>query len=145
MQYREGKIGRVFLLKIEHGEDLLESINKVVVLEKVGAAVLFLLGGLGGASVVVGPKGKEIPPDPEWRSFQDRREMLGMGTVFWGDQRPIIHLHASMGRGDTVLTGCVREQAEVYLVGEVIMQEILDTGALRQFDEHLQLNVLGFS
>jgi len=144
MQYREGRMGRVFLLKVEHGEDLLAEIKNVVARENVKAAVMFLLGGLDSAAVVVGPKGKEIPPHPEWRSFGDGRELLGTGTVFCGDEGPMIHLHASVGRGDDVLTGCVREKAVVYLVGEVILMEILDTGALRGFDQDLELHVLGF-
>ncbi|HUW63663.1 MAG TPA: PPC domain-containing DNA-binding protein [Spirochaetia bacterium] len=145
MQYREGKMGRVFVLKIEHGEDLLESIKKVVVQEKVEAGILFLLGGLDSASVVVGPKRKEVPPDPEWRSFQDGRELLGTGTVFWSGEEPMIHLHGSVGRGDAVLTGCIREKAVIYLVGEVILLEILGTGVRRQFDEAFRLHVLGFA
>ncbi|MDA8333466.1 MAG: DUF296 domain-containing protein [Peptococcaceae bacterium] len=144
MQYREGRTGRVFVLKIGHGEDLLECVKEVVVVEKVEGGVLFLLGGLDSASVVVGPKRKEIPPEPEWRSVQDGRELLGTGTVFWEDREPSIHLHASAGRGDTVLTGCVREKAAVYLVGEVILLEILGTGARRQLDADLGLHVLGF-
>jgi predicted DNA-binding protein with PD1-like motif len=144
MQYKEGRTGRVFVLKVEHGEDLLECIKKLVIQERVEGGVLFLLGGLDSASVVVGPKRKEIPPDPEWRHFQDGRELLGTGTVFRDGREPLIHLHASVGRGDTVLTGCVREKAAVYLVGEVILLELLGTGARRQFDGDLGLHVLGF-
>ena len=144
MQYREGRTGRVFLLKVEDGDDLLAELKDIVVREDVRVAVMFLLGGVGGAAVVVGPKRKEIPPEPQWRSFGDGRELLGIGTVYWGDEGPMIHLHASIGRGDDVLTGCLREKASVYLVAEVIIMEILDTGALRRLDHNLGLHVLGF-
>jgi len=134
----------VFVLKVEHGEDVLAGVKEVVVRERVEAGVLFLLGGLDEAALVVGPKRKEVPPEPQWRHLQDGRELLGTGTVFWDGPEPLIHLHASVGSGDTVLTGCVRDRAEVYLVAEIILLEILGCGAVRRLDEKLGLPVLGF-
>lgn len=144
MQYRVGSIGRVVIAKIEHGDDLLLEIEKVLVKEKIDAAVMYMIGAMQEASLVVGPKTAVVPPEPVWRKFDDGRELLGIGTAFCDESGPHIHLHASIGRGDQPLTGCIRQESHVYLVVELILLEILNTGAIRTPDEITGLDLLGF-
>ncbi len=40
------------------------------------------------------------------------------------------------------LTGCIRGEAEVYLVAEVIFLELAETGAVKEFDEASGLKML---
>lgn len=145
MQYREGHLGRIIVASIEHGDDLLVELSNIVAKEKINSAVVLLLGALKEASVVVGPKECTVPPVPVWRETNDGREIIGIATVFKDENgEPSIHMHASLGRGDSVLTGCIRKGTEVYLLVEAILFEIEGSGALRLFDQTKDLKLLGF-
>ena len=145
MQYRRGSLGRIIVAKIEHGDDLLAELHKLLKVEQIQAGVMLMIGALQDGSLVVGPESCTVPPQPMWREFHDGREILGVATVFTENNEPHIHLHASLGRGDEPLTGCIRKETRVYLVVEVILWEILDSEAVRTMDELTGLNLLGFA
>ncbi len=145
MKYSQGHLGRVLVIKIEHGDDLLNELRQLAIKEKLSAAVLFLIGALKKASLVAGPQEDIIPPSPVWNSFDNAHEMVGIGTLFLDqDQQPVIHLHAAAGRADDCRTGCIRGDAEAYLVVEVIIMEILGSGAIRKPDAVTGMDMLGF-
>jgi uncharacterized protein len=144
MQYQTGKIGRAILARVDHGDDLLDELKKLIQTEQVKAGVMFMIGALEGAAVVVGPEKVTVPPEPVWKHVDDGREIVGIGTVFWSENEPAIHLHASLGRGGEVLTGCVRLESRVYLVVEVVILELLDINAVRAADPALGVSLLRF-
>jgi len=144
MKYQKGSIGRVIIAKIEHGDDLLVELKGLLQKEAIRSGIMFMIGALEAGSLVVGPQTCSVPPNPVWKKFDDGREVLGIATVFTEDHEPVIHLHASLGRGDNVLTGCIRKDAKVYLVVEVIIMELLESGAVRTLDDITGLNLLGF-
>jgi hypothetical protein len=145
MQYQKASLGRIIVAKIEHGDDLLDELKKLLQSEQIKAGVMFMIGALQTGSLVVGPETCDVPPQPVWKEFHDGREVLGIATIFTEGSEPVIHLHASLGRGDEPLTGCIRKDAQVYLVVEVILLELLDTSAIRTLDAMTGLNLLGFS
>ena len=130
------------MAKFDHGEDLLQCLTALVRKEEVRAGIVWLVGALTEGRVVTGPEELAIPPTPKWVGFDDGREMLGVGTIFWQDGEPKVHLHGSFGRGRDVLTGCLREVSETFLIVEAVILEVLDTGARRKFDETSQLSLL---
>jgi predicted DNA-binding protein with PD1-like motif len=134
MKYTVGSIGRVLVVKVEHGDDLLEEIKSLAVKENIGSAAFFMLGALKKASLVVGPRECTVPPEPVWARFADGREIMGIGSIFRDGTEPVIHLHAAFGRGEKALAGCVREGTEAYLVVEVVILEVLGGGAFRGED-----------
>lgn len=144
MQYREGSMGRIIVAKVEHGDDLLLELKKILEAEKIESALMFMIGAVGSSSLVVGPENCTVPPEPVWRKLRDGYEILGIATVFGDGSRPVIHLHASLGRGDQPVTGCLRKDTQVYLVVEVIILEILGSDAIRTLDGITGLNLLGF-
>ncbi len=145
MKYSQGNLGRVFIAKIEHGDDLLSAVRELAVRENLTAAVLFMIGAVQKASLVVGPREDVVPPSPVWKKFDDAHEMVGIGTLFCNENHePEIRLHASLGRGDDIRTGCIRENAETYLVVEVIILEIVNSDAKRTLDAITGMNMLGF-
>lgn len=135
MQYAQGTIGRVFLLKFEDKDDLLEEIKKLAVAEHIHAATIMLLGGLRSAGIVSGPKEPVIPPDPLWVNFSDGREVVGVGTLFRHGEEPVIHLHGAIGRGDETFVGCVRKDSTVYLVIEAVITELAGIDAKKELDK----------
>lgn len=144
MQYQQGKVGRVFVAKIEHGDNLLEELEKLALLEKIEQANFFVLGAVEKASFVVGPKECSVPPNPVWSSFTDGRELLGIGTIFSDGQEPVLHLHGVFGKGEQSLMGCIRMDTQAYLLVEVIIYELLGVQAKREIDPKLGVKVLKF-
>lgn len=144
MQYQQGTIGRVFVAKIEHGDNLLEELKKLAQLEEVKQANFFVLGAVEKASLVVGPKECAIPPEPVWNSFADGRELLGIGTIFSDEQEAVLHLHGVFGKGEQPLMGCIRLDTRAYLLVEVIIYELLGVQAKRELDPKLGVKVLNF-
>ncbi len=144
MQYQKGSIGRVIVAKIEHGDDLLVELKGLLQKEEIKAGIMFMIGALQAGSLVVGPETSSVPPNPVWKAFQDGREILGIATIFSDEDEPVIHLHTSLGRGNETWTGCLRKDAQVYLVVEVIILELIDSGAGRTLDALTGLNLLGF-
>lgn len=146
MHYQSGHIGRVFLAKMEHGDDILLQLERLVAAEEVESAFFLLLGAVGAAQLVVGPEAMTIPPIPVWRQLADGREVLGAGTVFRNPEgKPVLHLHAALGRGDSVQLGCARRQLEAYLVAEVVLLELVGLDARRIPDPDLGVEVLDLS
>ena len=137
-------MGRVFILKYEDGDSLLDGIIKVAREEKVSTGFFFLLGGMRAASMVCGPKEPVLPPEPVWQSFTDGREIAGIGSVFLKDGEPAIHLHGTVGKGDGALTGCVRKDDEVFLVVEAMLVEVTGVRAEKKISERTGIAMLEF-
>lgn len=124
MEYQASSVGRFFYLRLDDGDDVHRCIREVVVRERVRCAWFQVFGGLKSAGVVTGPKEPVMPPDPVWANVTDAREILGVGSVFWDGENPLIHLHAAMGHHGETLTGCVRKDSTVYLVIELLLMEV---------------------
>jgi len=142
MQYTKGTIGRVFLLKFENNEALLEELAKVVKKERVRAASIIFLGALKDGDLVAGPRKPVVPPVPNKVSFRDGWEVMGIGTVFTNRKGPQIHIHSSMGRKHKVLTGCIRGTSRVFLVIEAVMFELKGVKATKDIDPVTKINLL---
>jgi predicted DNA-binding protein with PD1-like motif len=58
------------------------------------------------------------------------------------DGKPVLHIHAALGRAGQTMTGCLRHGVTTWLVGEVILYEILGTGMARVKDERSGFELL---
>ena len=58
------------------------------------------------------------------------------------DGRPVLHMHAALGRSGQTVTGCLREGVTAWVLGEVILYEILDADAVRVKDARTGLALL---
>jgi predicted DNA-binding protein with PD1-like motif len=60
-------------------------------------------------------------------------EVSGTGTLFPDENgTPLLHMHMACGRDGKTVTGCIREGVKVWHIMEVILFELLDTGARRE-------------
>ena len=141
MQYTEGQIGRVFVVRIDDGEDLIATLRRFILEKEIGAGSVVFLGALMDGKMVTGPEKPVIPPDPHFVFFEGGWEVFGVGTIFPGEGGPHIHYHASVGRAGHALTGCLREKAVTYLIVEAVIYEITGLSARREFDEKMQLHL----
>jgi predicted DNA-binding protein with PD1-like motif len=58
------------------------------------------------------------------------------------DGKPILHIHAALGRAGQTMSGCLRHGVTTWLVGEVILYEILGADVARIKDEQSGFVVL---
>jgi hypothetical protein len=142
MQYSEGSLGRVFVLRIDDGEDLLESIQKFVEEKRIESGMMLFLGAVMEGRAVTGPEKPVIPPTPHFETFDSAWEVFGMATIYPSATGPKIHVHSSMGRGRAALVGCIRDKASVYLIVEAVLIEFKGLGARRELDERTGLYLL---
>ncbi len=134
MQYAEGRPGRVFVVRIDHGEDVMETIRRFAGMKGISSAVVHLLGALSGGLMVTGPEQPVLPPKPHFLSFTGGWDALGTGTVYPGPDGPAFHLHISVGHRDAARTGCLRDIAAAYIVVEAVIIEIEGLMAHRSYD-----------
>jgi predicted DNA-binding protein with PD1-like motif len=134
LDYTEAKPGRIFILRLYQGERIHEVVEKFASEKQVSGALCFFLGGAEDESkVVVGPKdGKALPPEPMVTLLKGVHEACGVGTIFTDEQgKPKLHMHASFGRNDKAVTGCVRMGVDVWQIGEVVVLELGRSSAKR--------------
>jgi hypothetical protein len=142
MIYTKGSIGRIFLLKFEDDDIVLNELDKLARDEDLKAATFVFLGALKKGHIVTGPKKPVIPPEPNWAKFKDGWEVMGIGTIFTNKKGPQIHIHTSMGKKNRVITGCVRKDSKVFLVLEAIIFELKGVKATKTIDPKTGLNLL---
>jgi predicted DNA-binding protein with PD1-like motif len=134
MKYQAGELGRVIVARFDDGDNILDGLNDVVRKENIRAGVLYLIGGMKKGRFVVGPETESMPPVPVWRELDESHEIVGIGTIFWQGEEPKIHFHGTYAKRDKVLAGCMRQNAETFLVLEAIIMEIKGVNAVRELD-----------
>ena len=140
MKVSEGKVGRVFVVRLEDGDRLPDALENLAKDKNICAASVILLGGIRRGRVVVGPETPAVPPKPMTADFQDVHEIAAVGTIFANTEgQPTLHLHGSLGRDGRTITGCTRPGVEVWLIAEAIITEINDTNAQRVLQDGLEL------
>ncbi len=98
-----------------------------------------VVGGVDkGSKLVVGPRESRADLiEPVEVVLDDAHEVTGFGTIFPNEAETMIsHIHISCGRGEKVITGCARRGVKVWLVLEVVINELLDTTAKRVRDHN---------
>jgi len=142
MNYTQGTIGRIFLLKFDNEDILIKELSKFAKKERLKAATMVFIGALLKGDLVTGPKKPVIPPQPNKINFKDGWEVMGIGTIFTDGTTPQIHIHSSMGKKLKTFTGCVRGDSKVFLVIEAIVFELKGVKAGKSIDPRTGLNLL---
>jgi len=138
LQFTEAKLGRIFILRLHDKDHLPDVLENFAWQQNISNGLCFLVGGAKEKSrVVVGPKdGEALPPEPVVTLLSGVNEVIGVGTIFVNEEgRPKLHMHASFGRGEKTVTGCVRLGVDVWHIGEVVILELTGTQAKRAVDK----------
>jgi predicted DNA-binding protein with PD1-like motif len=144
MKACEGQIGRVFVIRLEDGDVVPECIERFAEENGVFVGHAILVGGIGAGDVVVGPRrSEERTPTPMLLPVDGAHEVVGVGVLAPGeDGKPALHIHAALGRAGQTMTGCLRYGVTTWLVGEVILYEILGADVVRTKDEQSGFELL---
>jgi len=144
MKACEGKLGRVFILRLEDGDKIPGVIEHFAEEKKISVGQVLLIGDIGDGQVVVGPRRtSEMPPEPMLVPIEGAHETVGVGLIApdkYG--KPKLHVHASLGRAGKATTGCLRPGVTTWLVAEVVITEILGTDAVRLPDKKAKFELL---
>ena len=137
MKAAEGKIGRVFILRLEDGDAIPGCIEQFAREMDIAIGQVVIVGGIGAGQVVTGPRySNEMPPDPVLLPVDGAHEVLAAGIIAPDEKgNPVLHVHGALGRSGSTLTGCLRPGVTTWLVGEVVLYEILGIEAKRVLDE----------
>ncbi len=144
MKASEGKLGRVFVIRLEDGDKIPASIERLAAEKKISVGQVILIGGIGDGEVVVGPRRThEMPPEPMLLPVDGAHEVTGVGIIAPDKNgKPRLHIHASLGRAGKTTTGCLRPGVTTWLVAEVVIIEILGTSAVRLPDKKAKFELL---
>lgn len=145
MRYAEARPGRIFILRLEDGDIVHETIERFALEQNITAASLIVVGGADdGSRLVVGPRDdRGLPLEPMHYALEHAHEVAGVGTLFRDDAGvPLVHMHMACGRAGATVTGCIRSGVRVWHVMEVILQELTDTTARRATEAPLGLKLL---
>jgi predicted DNA-binding protein with PD1-like motif len=164
MQSTEGKIGRVFILRLEDGDMVPGCIEKFAAEKNIKMAGVTLIGGIGAGQIVSGPRYTETlisrreflkgmepelpqteasPLEPMLLPIDGAHEVVGIGLIVPDSKgKPNLHIHASLGRAGQAKTGCLRPGVKTWLVGEAVIYEILGASAARLPDEKTGFELL---
>lgn len=142
MRYQAGRAGRVFVVRFEDKDDVIENLVELAKKEDIHAASCHLVGGMREGGIVVGPETDEFPPVPVWRQLGESHEIVGFGTIFRQDGAPKVHLHGAFGKRDSVKVGCLRKDSSTFLVLEAVVIEIEGVTARRELDPETNLVLL---
>ncbi len=137
MRYSEGFVGRVFVLRLEDGDLLNDTLEQFAAERGVERGLAFYLGGSAdGSRVVVGPDAaREDAIVALVHTLAGPQEVLAVGTIFPDEQgKPSVHMHAASGREGAATVGCTRAGLRTWLVGEVVLLEISGSTAHRKTD-----------
>ncbi len=145
MRYSEAKMGRVFVIKLDHGEVIHETLERFAAEQGIRSAAVLAVGAADkGSRLVVGPQdGDKRPIVPLEHLLAEAHEVAGVGTIFPDETgKPTLHMHIAAGREGRASAGCVRRGVKTWLILELIVFEILGTGSVRRMDSETGFELL---
>ncbi|MDP2849107.1 MAG: DNA-binding protein [Humidesulfovibrio sp.] len=136
MKVAEGRIGRVFVLRLEDGDRLPDCVEAFAASRGVAQGFCAFVGGVGSGRIVVGPEdASAMPPVPVLTELLGAHEAAAVGTLFPNESgQPKLHMHATFGRGDEVKTGCIRPGIDIWTIGEFVLIELTGLDLVRKRD-----------
>jgi len=138
LKYSEAAQGRIFVIRLEDGDIVHESIEAFAVEKSIRSAALIIIGGADKTSrLVVGPEdGRAERIVPMTHMLNNVHEAVGTGTIFPDkDGKPVLHMHMACGRNNDSVTGCVRTGVKVWHIMEVVLFELINSRARRSYDK----------
>lgn len=135
MKTAEGRVGRVFVLRLEDGDRLPQCVEDFALERGVSQGFCVLVGGVGSGRIVVGPEHGSVPPKPVLADLFGAHEAAAVGTLFPDESgRPRLHMHATFGKGEEVRTGCIRPGIDIWTIGEFVLVELVGMNLVRRRD-----------
>jgi predicted DNA-binding protein with PD1-like motif len=130
---RQYQFGRVFLARLPHKGDLLESITRFCADSELGAGFVSAIGAVQSATVgYYDQKAREY----KTISFDEPMEIASLaGNLSVKDGQPMVHAHVVFSRETGETVGGHLMSPTVVFAGEVFAVELCGEPLVRDFDE----------
>lgn len=144
MKFREMARGRIFVIRLDDGDNVKQAVEGFARDHGVKNAVCTMDGNVAaGSTFVVGLADSGAAYEPLVYRVENNAEFFGFGTVVLDAVgEPVMHLHGSVGRNGRAVTGCFRENVRVWVSMEIILEEIIGDGLTREYDPVLGIRGL---
>lgn len=139
MDYR--KFGNTYMLRIDVGEEILESLKAMCAREGVRLAQVSAIGAADRAAVGVYDLAEKQYHREDLEGFMEIANLSGSVTEMNGE--PYIHLHATLADQRNILHGGHVISMRVGATCEMFVQ-VLDGSVTREKDESLGINLWKF-
>ena len=139
MDYR--KFGSTYMLRIDVGEEIIESLKAVCAREGIRLAQVSAIGAADKASVGVYDLAEKRYHREDLEGFMEIANLSGSVTEMNGE--PYIHLHATLADQRNVVHGGHVISMRVGATCEMFVQ-VLDGSVTREQDEGLGINLWKF-
>lgn len=138
MKYRQDNAS--FVLILERGEELIESLNNFAKAEQLTSG--WLASGVGGANQATLAFYDFEAKQYNYRDFEQGLEILSLqGNLSWVDDEPFWHVHAVLSGEDFKSIGGHVKSMTISLTGEILITK-LDTHLTRLYDKTTGLKLL---
>ena len=144
MKAIEGRLGRVFVLRLDHNDPLPKAIEDFAAEKQIQLAQVVFIGGIYNGNLVAGPRVTvETRPEPIVLPVTEASDAVAAGIIAGGESgRPALHMHGALGRSGQTMAGCFQKGVSVWLVGEAVIYEILGgSNARRILDKRANLTL----
>ncbi|MBS7653873.1 MAG: DNA-binding protein [Candidatus Bathyarchaeia archaeon] len=128
------KIGRIFLLRLDPGDYVLESVNELVHKEKIKDAVIISAIGTLDHCVLHMVTTTGYPPKEFFRRWEDKPLELTSIMGIIADGKP--HLHAVVSDRECAYAGHLEEGCRTLYLAEIAIIELKDANLTRILDEN---------
>ncbi len=134
MKAIEGKLGRVFVLRLGNDDPLPKCIEDFAAEKKIQLAQVIFVGGIYQGNLVTGPRNTfERRPDPIVLPVSEAHDAFATGIIAPAENgSPALHMHGALGRSGQTIAGCFQSGVSVWLVGEAVIYEILSGSIARR-------------
>ncbi|MHA1819435.1 MAG: PPC domain-containing DNA-binding protein [Promethearchaeota archaeon] len=132
--------GRVFVLRLDEGDDVVDSLKKFVKDNKIKGGFFKGIGALNKATILYyNSETKKYDP----HTYEEDFEVTGLlGNIAWNGDEPIIHPHITLGRKDnSALAGHCGQPSIVSVTLEIYIVEV-DTEVHRAHNDKWDLVLL---
>jgi predicted DNA-binding protein with PD1-like motif len=133
-------LNRVIVVKIEPDEDLIESIQKVVLEYKIKSGLIACIGALKEFTIGYFNLETKIY---EMKTFKENVELVScIGNISHKDGEPMVHAHVTLGRRDySLIGGHLGQPSIVSVTGEVYIYET-NLKLTRELENKFKLSLL---
>ncbi|HJX22939.1 MAG TPA: PPC domain-containing DNA-binding protein [Candidatus Bathyarchaeia archaeon] len=139
MRFLESKLGRTFLVRLEHESDLLNSIKKIAEERGIQTAQFFAIGAVKKAAFSFYDQRAKKYIQEEVRGELELLSCLGNISKMEG--KTIVHAHVALSDSRGKFYGGHLTEGTVVFAGEVSMTELMGPSLERKFDEVTGLNL----
>lgn len=126
------QVGRVFLIRLTHGEDLLESLNRICLEKKIESGTINVIGAV--KSAVVGYYNQETKQYQAITSERTSEIAACSGNISIKDDSPIVHAHIVLSDEMGVAYGGHLMLGTVIFAAEATITELTGQPLVRRLD-----------